>query len=93
MNEGIREEKIFVTGNTIVDAVYHNIKVAKDSIDVLKVLDLEKNGYFLVTAHRQENVDSYERLHSIIKGLQLVHKKLSIPIIFPIHPPNKETNR
>lgn len=46
LNEGIREEKIFVTGNTIVDAVYHNIKVAKDSIDVLKVLDLEKNGYF-----------------------------------------------
>lgn len=43
-----------------------------------------------MTAHRQENVDSYERLHSIIKGLQLVHKKLSIPIIFPIHPRTKK---
>jgi len=90
LNEGIEADKIFLTGNTIVDAVYQNVKVAEDSIDILKKLDLTKNRYFLVTVHRQENVDCYDKLYSIIKGMQLVHEKFSIPVIFPIHPRTKK---
>jgi UDP-N-acetylglucosamine 2-epimerase (non-hydrolysing) len=56
--EGIAEEKIHVTGNTIVDSVYQNLEIAKRKVNVLDDLGLQPKQYFLVTAHRQENVDS-----------------------------------
>src|SRR3990170_5700784 len=54
--EGISEGKIFVTGNTIVDAVFQNLKLAEEK-NTLEHLGIELENYFLVTAHRQENVD------------------------------------
>ena len=56
LTEGIDDTKICVTGNTVVDAVYQNLDIAKKKANVLKDLDLEPRKYFLVTAHRQENV-------------------------------------
>jgi len=86
LSEGIDEKKIFVTGNTIVDAVYQNIEIANRKVDILEKLNLNKNEYFLVTAHREENVDAKNRLEGILKGLELVYKKFNLPIIYPIHP-------
>ena len=86
LSEGIDEKKIFVTGNTIVDAVYQNIEIANRKVDILDKLNLNKNEYFLVTAHREENVDAKNRLKGILKGLELVYKKFNLPIIYPIHP-------
>ena len=57
MNEGINENMIFVTGNTIVDVVYQNVEIAQDRSGIMNELGLEKKGYLLATAHRQENVD------------------------------------
>ena len=87
--EGISNEKIFVTGNTIVDAVYRNIKLAESS-NILKKLDLKENEYILVTIHRQENVDNSLKLKNIIKGLKLVRKFTDLPIIYPIHPRSRK---
>ena len=84
--EGIEENKICVTGNTIVDAVFQNREIAKKKADILDALGLEPGGYFLVTAHRQENVDNPEKLRSIIAGLEAVHREYSLPVIFPMHP-------
>jgi UDP-N-acetylglucosamine 2-epimerase (non-hydrolysing) len=86
IREGIEEPRIFVTGNTIVDAVYQNIAIASRKVDVLSKLSLNPREYFLVTAHRQENVDVKERLNCILKGLELVHNDFNAPIIYPIHP-------
>ena len=86
LREGISEKKIFITGNTIVDAVYQNLKLAQKKAKILKKLRLEKEKYFLLTLHRQENVDKKERLKGILKGLELVYKKNNLPIIYPIHP-------
>lgn len=86
LNEGIFEKKIFVTGNTIVDAVYQNLKIAKRKSKILKKLNLEKERYFLLTSHRPENVDKRNRLKGILEGLRLVYEKFNFPIIFPIHP-------
>jgi UDP-N-acetylglucosamine 2-epimerase (non-hydrolysing) len=86
-SEGIEENKICVTGNTIVDAVFQNREIAKKkAADILDALGLEPRGYFLVTAHRQENVDNPEKLRSIIAGLEAVHREYSLPVIFPMHP-------
>jgi len=86
LREGIEEDKIFVTGNTIVDAVYQNLEIAKRKVDIMKKLNLNSEGYFLVTTHRQENVDIKERLKGILDGLELVYRKFNLPIIYPIHP-------
>ena len=51
LNEGISEENIFVTGNTIVDAVFQNLKLANKKQNILKKLELQKQDYFLVTTH------------------------------------------
>jgi UDP-N-acetylglucosamine 2-epimerase (non-hydrolysing) len=84
--EGIEDYRICVTGNTIVDAVFQSLELSKKKATVLKDLELKPGEYFLVTSHRQENVDSPETLRSIIMGLEAIHKEYSRPIIFPMHP-------
>ncbi|MDO8873692.1 MAG: UDP-N-acetylglucosamine 2-epimerase (non-hydrolyzing) [Methanoregula sp.] len=86
LDEGIDQNKIFITGNTIVDAILQNLKIAQKSGNILKTLNLVHKNYFLVTVHRAENVDDKERLKKIIMGLCAIQKKYSLPIIFPIHP-------
>jgi len=86
LNEGISLNKIFVTGNTIVDAVFQNVKLASKKEDILNKLGLNKQEYFLVTTHRQENVDNINRFNGILKGLKKINKKYKYPIIYPIHP-------
>jgi UDP-N-acetylglucosamine 2-epimerase (non-hydrolysing) len=88
LKEGIGDEKIFVTGNTIVDAVFQNLKLAKN--DVLKENGLKEKGYILVTAHREENVDAPERFREMLKGIDMVSKELDIPAIYPIHPRSRK---
>jgi len=85
--EGIPEASIFVTGNTIVDAVHQNLELAKN-LEVGSDYPVVGN-YFLVTLHRQENVDSRGRLTNIIKGLELLSEKFGIVIIYPMHPRTK----
>jgi len=86
LKEGISENKIFVTGNTIVDAIFQNLEIAKREIGGLSKLNLEREKYLLVTLHRQENVVVEENLKGILEGLKLVYEGLDLPIIFPIHP-------
>ena len=86
LKEGIPRNKISVTGNTIVDAIYQNLEIAKRKADIFNTLGLEKQEYFLVTVHRQENVDVKERLKGILDGLGVVYHEFNIPIIYPIHP-------
>jgi len=93
LREGIEEDKIFATGNTIVDAVYQNLEIARRKVNILNKLNLNSKDYFLVTAHRQENVDNKERLKGILEGLELVHDEFNLPIIYPIHPRTKKKIR
>jgi len=86
INDGISDDKIFVTGNTIVDAVYQNMKIGKEKVNPLNDLNLKRKKYFLVTAHRQENVDDKSRFQGIFTGLELVSNEFGLPIIYPIHP-------
>jgi UDP-N-acetylglucosamine 2-epimerase (non-hydrolysing) len=93
VKEGISKKKIFVTGNTVVDAVYQNLKLAKDKSQILERLKLEKGKYFLLTAHRQENVDKEKRLKGILEGLTQIYKKFNLSIIYPIHPRSRKMMR
>ena len=90
IKEGISRKKIFAVGNTIVDAIYQNLKLSSKKSKILNYLNLKNKEYFLVTVHRQENVDKKEKLKNILKGLELVWRKTNLPIIFPIHPRTKK---
>jgi len=84
--EGIDDAKIIVTGNTVVDAVYQNLEISKKRFNVLGAMGLKPGEYFLVTAHRAENVDVKERLEGMLRGLSAVGHAYSLPVIFPMHP-------
>lgn len=90
LQEGVDPSKIFVTGNTIVDAVYQNQILAEKEKDILKRFEIEPSKYFLCTLHRQENVDHIHKLKNIFKGLKMVCLQFKIPIIYPIHPRTKK---
>jgi len=83
LREGIKNKKIFVTGNTIVDSVFQNQRYVKF---VVELPELKRNSFFLASLHRQENVDNPERFREIIEGLKLVSEKFGLPIVYPIHP-------
>lgn len=86
LNENIPQEKIFVTGNTIVDAVHHNLGIADKEINVFNDLEIEPKNYLLATVHRQENVDNKPRLKNILAGLEKVSEESNLPVIYPVHP-------
>jgi len=88
LNEDVKEENIYVTGNTVVDA----IEFFKNRItnNILNEVGLRKNEYFLVTAHRQDNVDVKERFTSMLEGIRRVCKEFGIVAVYPIHPRSKK---
>jgi UDP-N-acetylglucosamine 2-epimerase (non-hydrolysing) len=90
LGEGVDEEKVFVTGNTIVDAVMQNLELAKSSKDMLRDLKVKAGQYFLVTLHRQENVDKAARFGSILEGLSKIALEFELPVIYPIHPRSRK---
>ena len=85
LEEGIASHKIFKVGKPIYDVLY-NFRNEIDNNDILERLEINKNEYFLVTAHRPENVGVKRPLKNILDSLATLHKKYDKPIIFPIHP-------
>jgi UDP-N-acetylglucosamine 2-epimerase (non-hydrolysing) len=90
LGEGIPEKKIFITGNTIVDATYQNLEIARTKGNSLDTLGVEPKEYFLITIHRQENVDDRARFASIIEGLNALAAEFHLPVIYPIHPHSRK---
>jgi UDP-N-acetylglucosamine 2-epimerase (non-hydrolysing) len=90
VQEGLSATKIFVTGNTIVDAVQRSRRLSHLNTSILDTLNIAPKKYFLVTAHRQENVDDRTRLSGIIRGLEQITQEFHQPVVFPIHPRTKK---
>lgn len=89
-SEGIPDERIFVTGNTIVDAVLQNRALAERRSTVHARLGIEPKKYVLMTAHRQENVDHKARFSEILAGARAVGEALKAPVVYPIHPRSRK---
>ena len=94
ISEGISHKQIIITGNTVVDACFRNLKIAEKREtsqydEGLRNLDLENmNNIVTLTMHRAENVDVKERLMNIINALLKLEE---VDIIFPIHPRTRNT--
>ena len=88
IKEGISSEFIFVSGNPIREVLeYFKDKIEES--DILNKLKIKEKDYFLITAHREENVDDPDILNVIIKGLNLVAVKFKKDLIFSVHPRTK----
>ena len=92
--EGISRKRIFITGNTVVDACFRNLEISKgrdksEYDEGLADLDIDNMENILtLTMHRAETVDDKERLTNIIEALGELD---DMNIIFPIHPRTKKT--
>jgi UDP-N-acetylglucosamine 2-epimerase (non-hydrolysing) len=87
LSEGVDDRNVYVTGNTIVDAVKQNLEISERKVgNMLTTMGLEKGKYILATLHRQENVDSDERLRGIMIGLERTAQTLGQEVIIPMHP-------
>ena len=87
LGEGLPEERVFVTGNTIVDAVYQNLEIFEERKgDILDDYGLDRGSYFLCTVHRQENIDDRGVFSSILRGLELVGEEFEVSVVYPVHP-------
>lgn len=84
-NEGL-EDNIYVTGNTVVDAVHQNLKLATAKSSVLSQLGITSGEYVLMTAHRAENVDNADTFAEMLAGVGKVGDRLDAEVIYPIHP-------
>jgi len=80
--EGIKNEQIFLVGDTMYDVLLQCLPKAEKS-DILRRLDLAKEKYVLLTLHRPENVDNPKNLRGVLKALEQIK---DLQVVFPVHP-------
>ena len=83
--EGLHPRRILLTGSPMREVLEH-FRGQIEASDVLTRLGLEPQGYFLVSAHREENVDSPARLSMLLDCLRAVHDTWDLPVIVSTHP-------
>ena len=85
ISEGLNPEYVFQLGSPMKEVIDQNINKIKRS-NIINSLGLKKNGYIVVSLHREENVDKIEILRNIINQLSLIANKLNLKIIISTHP-------
>jgi len=83
LNEGIKRG-IYIVGNTVVDATLQNVKMATKYNKVKKITG--KRKYFLLTLHREENVDDKNTLKNYLNEIKKIPERFNKNIVFPAHP-------
>ncbi|ELV8765876.1 UDP-N-acetylglucosamine 2-epimerase (non-hydrolyzing) [Vibrio vulnificus] len=85
LNEGIKPDLIVKTGSPMDEVLaFYQDKI--DTSDVLDRLSLSKGEYFLVSVHREENVDSEKNIHKYVEALNTLAEKYQFPIVVSTHP-------
>jgi UDP-N-acetylglucosamine 2-epimerase (non-hydrolysing) len=87
IQQGIKENKIFFVGNTMIDTLLHNLKKLKTPTFFVS-LALTINEYIVITLHRPNNVDDAEKLSSIL--IEIIKSSVGVKKIFPVHPRTAE---
>jgi len=85
LSEGIPHRRIYLTGSPMREVLMTHLAAIKAS-NALGELGLEKRRYFLVSTHREENVDNRENLQKILAALQTIHTEFNLPVIVSTHP-------
>ena len=85
ISEGIAPDRIIKTGSPMFEVLHDNMKKVEES-RILTELDLKESQYFVVSAHREENVDKEQNLLDLKQSLNAVAEIYKMPIIFSTHP-------
>jgi UDP-N-acetyl-L-fucosamine synthase len=85
LREGLPADRIIKTGSPMFEVLNHYLPEI-NSTEVLKRLELEEGKYFVVSAHREENINSEENFNGLIESLNIIAEKYNFPIIVSTHP-------
>ncbi|NML70480.1 UDP-N-acetylglucosamine 2-epimerase (non-hydrolyzing) [Chryseobacterium sp. RP-3-3] len=85
LREGLPADRIIKTGSPMFEVLNHYLPEIESS-DVLKRLNLEEGKYFVVSSHREENINSEKNFKGLIESLNAIAEKFGYPIIVSTHP-------
>jgi len=82
---GLPKERTYVTGSPMAEVLTANIEDIKES-DVLERLGLKEKQYILLSAHREENIDTEENFNSLFSAINALAEKYNMPVLYSCHP-------
>ena len=82
---GVAKERTYVTGSPMAEVLEAHIDEILQS-NILKKLKLEKGKYILLSAHREENIDTDENFKSLFNSINAIAKKYDVPVLYSCHP-------
>ena len=86
---GLPKERTYVTGSPMAEVLSGNLEKIKES-DVLKRLNLKAKNYILLSAHREENIDTEKNFISLFTAINKMAEKYDMPILYSCHPRSKK---
>lgn len=89
LNEGIDGKTIFVTGSPMMEVLSEHMEQIEAS-DILSQLGLENRKYFLLSAHREENIDNENNFMDLMKSVNRIAQQYQYPIIYSMHPRSRK---
>ncbi len=86
---GLPKERTYVTGSPMAEVLHENLADI-DKSEILKTLGLKKRGYILLSAHREENIDTEKNFLSLFTAINRLAEKYDMPILYSCHPRSKK---
>ena len=86
---GLPKERTYVTGSPMAEVLTNNLKQIEES-NILKELNLKKGKYILLSAHREENIDTEKNFISLFTAINKMAEKYDMPILYSCHPRSKK---
>lgn len=86
---GVPKERTYVTGSPMAEVLRNNLERIKAS-DIHQHLGLEKGKYILLSAHREENIDTEENFNSLFTAINHMAEKYDMPVLYSCHPRSRK---
>jgi UDP-N-acetylglucosamine 2-epimerase (non-hydrolysing) len=86
---GLPKERTYVTGSPMAEVLHNNLEEIEAS-DIHNRLGLEKGKYILLSAHREENIDSEKNFTSLFRAINAMAEKYDMPVLYSCHPRSRK---
>ena len=86
---GLPKERTYVSGSPMAEVLHDNLKKIEDS-DIHKKLGLEQGKYILLSAHREENIDTEKNFTSLFSAINAMAEKYDMPVLYSCHPRSRK---